>query len=314
VDAVLDRLPSDGPPPDWPAATAVRDLEQVADWPGALRLLVRLPDRAWEDVRLAGTAVPGYLRWWLSTHPVLDGRRPDRLRRPGPGPLQGLYEPVDAAPELLDRLRPPATVEDVLADVDGAVDLLHRLGDPARTVRPTVLRTVYARLAEVLDGLDVDPPERVRVFPDRVVADAVVLDAPWLQPLVRSDVVPAGGRPASVADLLDLPLASEVVEGTPAGRPVAARRWAEVPGAGLAAARLGLDELTGEVAVDERLAVRGTPVRWWPGDPDRVDGTPGSLGRALAWRAGRWDLRQALAEAFAHPDGVPDLAAEDAAG
>ena len=33
-----------------------------------------------------------------------------------------------------------------------------------------------------------------REQPDRVVEDAVVLDAPWLQPLVRAAVVPAGGE------------------------------------------------------------------------------------------------------------------------
>jgi hypothetical protein len=68
--------------------------------------------------------------------------------------------------------------------------------------------------------------------------------------------------------------------------------------------------------VDERLAVDGTPVPWWPGEPepDLVDGSPASLGRALAWRTGRWDLRQALAEAFAHPDRALDLVAEDSIG
>lgn len=314
ADAALNRLPPDAPPPEWPALTAVRDLELVGDWPAALGLLAALPAAAWDDVVLDGTAVPGYLRWWLSTHPVLGGRRPDRLRRPGPGPLQGLYEPADADPALLDLLRPPATLDDVLAVPDGAVDLLHRLGDPHRTVRPALLATVHARLAEALDGLDVDPPARVRVAPDRVVEDAVVLDAPWLQPLVRAAVVPAGGRPGPVADLLDLPLASELVRDRPAAPSGAVRRWAELPGAGLAAARLGVDELTGDVAVDERLAVGGRPVPWWPGEPDLVDGSPGALGRALAWRTGRWELRQALAEAFAAPDRALDLAAEDAIG
>jgi hypothetical protein len=312
LDAVLDRLPAGAPPPEWPAVTAVRDLDLVADWPAALRLLVDLPAAAWDDVQLGGRALPGYLRWWLSTHAVLGGQRPDRLRRPGPGPLQGLYEPADVVPALLDRLRPPATVQDVLADVDGAADLLHRLGDRDRTVGWPVLRTVYAQVAQALDGVAVEPPRRVRVAPGRVVTDAVVLDAPWLQPLVPRPVVPAGGHPAAVADLLDLPLASEVVGGAvPAssGRP---RRWAELPGAELAAARLDLDDLPGEVAVDERLAVGDRRVRWWPGEPDLVDGSPGSLGRALAWRTRRWELRQALTEAFAHPDGALDLAAEDA--
>jgi hypothetical protein len=45
-----------------------------------------------------------------------------------------------------------------------------------------------------------------------------------------------------------------------------------------------------------------------------VDGTPAALGRALAWREGAWSMRQALSEAFAHPDRAAELAAEDAVG
>jgi hypothetical protein len=308
---MLDRLPPDGPPPTWPSLTAVRDLELVRDWPRALPLLAALPAQAWADVVLDGTTVPGYLRWWLSTHPVLGGMRPDRLRAPDSVELQGLYEPAPAGPAVLDLLRPPRTVADVLADADGAIDLLERLGDPARAVRPEVLRTIYARLAAALDGIDVDPPDRVRVGPDRVVEDAVVLDAPYLLPLVRGPVLAAGGAPGAVADLLDLPLASEQVHGevTGGGRRT---RWAELPGAALAAARLGADELAGEVVVDDGLTVAGRPVGWWPDGPvDHVDGTPAALGRALAWRVGAWPLRQALTEAFAFPDRGHELAAED---
>ncbi|MGY1601783.1 sacsin N-terminal ATP-binding-like domain-containing protein [Geodermatophilus sp. SYSU D00815] len=312
TDAVLDRLPPGALPPRWPALTAVRDLELVVDWAGALPLLAALPTPAWADVHLDDVAVPSYLRWWLSTRPVLGGRRPDRLRDPRAPELQGLYEPAEADPALLDLLRPPATVGDVLADVDAALDLLERLGDPARTVRPHVLRTVHARLAEALDGVDVPPPERVRVAPDRVVEDAVVLDAPWVQPLVDAPLVPAGGAPEAVADLLDLPLASELVSGRPDGAPQRRLPWRDVPGAALAAARLGVDELDGEVAVHAPLTVGGRPVAWWPGaDADAVDGTSDALGRALAWRAAAWPLRQALAEAFAHPDRAGRLAAED---
>ena len=240
VDAVLDRLPPDAPPPAWPPLVAVRDLELVRDWRRALPLLAATPAAARADVLLGGVPVPSYLRWWLSTHPVLDGARPDRLRHPDSVELQGLYEPAAGTAAVLHLLRPPATVDDVLADVDGAIDLLDRLGDPARTVRPEVLRTVHARLAAALDGVDVDPPDRVRVAPDRVVADAVVLDAPYLQPLVDEPVVPAGGAAGAVADLLDLPLASEKVRAsvTGGGR---RQRWAELPGAPLAAARLGVD-------------------------------------------------------------------------
>jgi hypothetical protein len=317
ADAVLDRLPADAPPPSWPPLTAVRDLELVADWAGALPLLAALPTEAWADVVVGGVAVPGYLRWWLAGHPVLSGRRPDRVRHPEAVELQGLYEAADADPALLDLLRPPASVDDVLADVDGALDLLDRLGDPRRTMAPALLRTVHARLAAALDGVDVDPPDRVRVAPDRVVpaAQALVLDAPWLQPLVGSALVPAGGAPGAVADLLDLPLAGEVVQARVESRPARRVRWADVPGAGLAAARLGLPELPGEVAVHEPLRAGGRAVPWWPGDGvDHVDGTPAALGRALAWRTGAWPLRQALAEAFAHPDRAAALAAEDAVG
>ncbi|SFL34124.1 sacsin N-terminal ATP-binding-like domain-containing protein [Geodermatophilus ruber] len=321
ADAVLDRLPADAPPPRWPAVTAVRDLELVEDWPRALPLLAAAPAEAWADVPLDGVPVPGYLRWWLSTHRVLDDRRPDRLRHPESRELQGLYEPARAGAELLALLRPPATVADVLADVDGAVDLLDRLGNFARTVPPAVLRTVYARLAAALDGVDVDPPERVRVAPDRVVdaGDAVVLDAPWLQPLVDAALVPAGGTPGAVADLLDLPLAGEVVRAAVESRPSRVVRWVELPGAELAAARLGRSllegaaVLEGEVALHDRLRVGGRAVPWWAEDGVfHVDGSPAALGRALAWRAGAWPLRQALAEAFACPDRAAELAAEDA--
>jgi hypothetical protein len=66
------------------------------------------------------------------------------------------------------------------------------------------------------------------------------------------------------------------------------------------------------VAFHDRLTVGGRAVAWWPGaDLDHVDGTHDALGRALAWRAGAWPLRQALAEAFAHPDRAAELAAED---
>jgi hypothetical protein len=314
ADAVLERLPLDAPPPEWPPLTAVRDLELVADWRRALPLLAAAPAEARADVVLSGVSVPGYLRWWLTTHRVLDGERPDRLRHPEGAELQGLYEPLSASRDLLELLRPPATVDDVLSDVDGAIDLLDRLGDPARTVRPDVLGTVYARLAVALDGIDVDPPDRVRVAADRVVENAVVLDAPYLQPLVDSPVVPAGGAPGAVADLLDLPLASERVDPpVPAGgRRI---RWADLPGAALAAARLGALELSGEVAVHDELTVDGRPVTWWPGDEvDHVDGSPAALGRALAWRARAWSRRQALAEAFAFPDRAAELAAEDAVG
>jgi hypothetical protein len=315
ADAVVDRLPPGAPPPRWPELTAVRDLELVVDWQRALPLLAALPAAARDDVLVDGVRAPGYLRWWLRTHPVLGGRRPDRLRSPDGSELQGLYEPAEAPDEVLDLLAPPASIADVLADVDGALDLLDRLGDPALRVRPEVLQTVYARLATALDGVDAHLPEAVRVGPDRVAEDAVVLDLPWLQPLVDRPLVPAGGAPGAVADLLDLPLASEVVRAVLDSRPVALTAWADLPGAGLAAARLGVDRLDGEVAVHRPLVVGGREVAWWlDGSGPAVDGSPGALGRALAWTHGAWHRRQALAEAFAEPGRAELLAAEDGVG
>jgi hypothetical protein len=285
-------------------------------------MLAALPAEARADVEFDGVAVPGYLRWWLRTRHVLDGQRPDRLRSPDAPELQGLYEPAQAPPEVLELLAPAASVADVLADPDAAVDLLDRLGDPARTVRADVLRTVYGRLAAALDGMDVAAPVRVRVAPGRIAdperEQVLVLDVPWLYPLVDGALVPAGGAPGPVADLLDLPLAGEELSATVDGRPDRTVRWAELPGAALAAARLGVAELTGEVGMHDRLTAGGRPVPWWPGDDgggaDHVDGSPEALGRALAWRAGAWPLRQALAEAFAHPDRSAGLAAEDGVG
>ncbi len=313
ADVVLDRLPAGTPPPAWPSLTAVRDLDLVADWARALPLLAALPAETRADLDLGGTVVPAPLRWWLRTHRVLAGRRPDRLRHPGSDELAGLYDPADAPADVLALLAPPATLDDVVADVDDALDLLDRLADPRRTVTPAALRVAYARLAAALDGVDVEPPERVRVAADRVVADAVVLDAPWLLPLLDLPVVPSGGDPGAVADLLDLPLASHMCTDRVTSRPARSVRWADVPGAGLAAARLGLPVLRGQVQLHDRLVAGTVPVTWWPGGdgPDAADGSPAGLGRALAWRHGAWARRAALTEAFDGADPVV-LAAEDA--
>jgi hypothetical protein len=64
--------------------------------------------------------------------------------------------------------------------------------------------------------------------------------------------------------------------------------------------------------------VSGVAVEWWPiGPVDHVDRAAGTraLGRALAWRMGRWDLRAAAVEALAaSPEDRQRLQAEDTAG
>jgi hypothetical protein len=95
-----------------------------------------------------------------------------------------------------------------------------------------------------------------------------------------------------------------------------------VPGVALAAERCGGSVPGGEVAEHDPVTVTGgVAVGWWPGSdgpgggPDAVSRAAGAgaLGRALAWRLGRWDCRAAAAEAFARPDEADDLRAEDAA-
>jgi hypothetical protein len=317
MEAVLDRLPEQRVPPRLGTFVAVRDLDLVVDWDRALPLLAGIDPTA--DAQLGDGShiqVPSYTTWWLSTHRTFRGRRPDRLRAPTATDLDGLYDVADADPDTLSRLGVAHSLDEVLADPDRALDLLDRLGDPDRTVPAATLRTVYPRLALVLEDA-ADPPDRVRVGAATTVPreEAVVLDLPYLLPLLGDErtPVPADEAPGPVADLLDLPLAGELL-GPLAPDPGPARTlsWAEVPGAELAAARCGGPVPNATVAVHERLTVGGTPVRWWPdAETDHTDGSPYTLGRALAWRLGAWSARAAAVEALTDPDD-PTLRAEDA--
>jgi len=326
-DAVFDRLPPSSTPTRLTGLVAVRDLDLVRPerWEAALRLLADLPGDVFADavVIVSGgepISVPSYTRWWLAMHPVLNGRRPDRLRDPDADQLDGLFDIADIPADVLRLVRCLSTIPEALADPDTALEMLARLGEPDRTVRADVLTDLYPRLADALKGIDVDPPELVRVAPGRTVDrdHAVVLDAPHLLPLLDRTPVPAAGHAAAVADLLDLPLATEIISATITSTAASVSDWAAVPGAAVAARRLGIASLAGRVARHDPLLVSGgAVVSWWPEhDLDHVDLAAGvaALGSALAWRFGRWALRTALAEAFAHPDDGARLDAEDGAG
>ncbi len=318
----LDDVLGD-PPAMLEELTAVRDLEFVAaqSWDAALGLLATVPLRAAITtdavVGPGGRRVPSYTRWWLARHRVLAGRRPRDLRVRTAGELAGLYDAAPGADAELQRLLGCRTsLDEVLADADGALDLLDRLGNPDRRCPPAVLRVAYRRLAAVVP--DAEPPTEVRVAPDLVVpaADAVVLDMPYALPLLGPLHPIPGGRP--VAELLDLPLASELSRGTPDGDVASEQPWSVVEGVALAAARLAGDPPDAAVVRRHGLTVNGVPVDWWPvGSADHVDASAGAdaLGRALAWRMGRWDLRAAAVEALAAaPAERQRLRAEDAAG
>ncbi len=327
-DAVLDRLPDTDVPPLLTGPVAVRDLELVRPdrWPAALVLLATEPLRTavlTPAVAVlpdgARVEVTSYTRWWLATHPVLDGRRPDRMRVRAATDLAGLYDEADVDTGLAALLGVRSGIDDVLADADGARDLLARLADSGRTAPAAVLPDLYPRIARSLAGLAVDRPAGVRVDPDRVVerSRVVVLDAPYLLPVLDASVVPGGDDPEEVADLLGVDLASQ-------RRPSAGVtststetvRWADVPGAELAARRCGGSVPAGRVARHEGLRVAGVAVPWWPdGDVDHIDAGAGpqALGRAVAWRLGRWDRRAAAAEALDRPGDAARLVAEDAA-
>jgi hypothetical protein len=267
----------DGPdqePPSAPSSMgAVRDLDLVADWSAAWPLLAADREVRAALVRLPGEPVP-YTAWWLARHGRLAGRRPRAWRLPGPAAGGGLAALYDPAPVDLDAgfLTAIGVRTDLrVADAAEADDLLARLADPARAVPVGAALAAHTALGEAVDArsvdvADVDPPERVRTAAGGVVtADPdrdptpVVLDRPWLLPALEpSCVVPVAARVAApLAELLDLPLASDVVHGE-VRSPGAATAWLSLPAAVVWAAAAGRALPDGEVVVHERLRVAVT--------------------------------------------------------
>jgi hypothetical protein len=205
-----------------------------------------------------------------------------------------------------------------VADTADAADLVTRLGDPERTPDAALTWACYAELADaVLAGRvevgELDPPERLRAADGSVLdADrAVLLDRSWLAPALPPGETVAGRLDVdgveALADLLDLPLASEVVAGRvvdpgggagsaaagsggaadpagsggPAGREVA---WAALPEVVAACAVLRVPVPDGSLWLHERLTVElsrpevrrlDVPVwwqdnRWHASDPVRA--------------------------------------------
>ncbi len=294
-----------------PEFVAVRDLEFVADWPGALRLLAEPPLRAAvvESARAVladgrTVTVPSYTAWWLRRHPVLDGRRPGELCMGDE--LAGLYDP---APRGLDAgiaraLGVRTTVAALLAEPDGPAELLDRMADPGRAISRERLRALWDALSRV-EELEVEPPDRVRALvdgePEVVPAeDAIVVDRPDALPLLRGQ--PLLPVPVHLADALELSTAGDavpgVIESSGSERPVPAVAREVLPGA------------PATYVHHERLVVDGQEIPWWYEDGVVHASGPAGLARGLAWACGRWADRLLAEAVLRDPDALPLLLAE----
>ncbi|MGH3517216.1 MAG: sacsin N-terminal ATP-binding-like domain-containing protein [Haloechinothrix sp.] len=292
---------------------AVRDLDLVDEdaWPAALRLLAGQPD-TWRAL-----AEPdGHAGWWIARYGLLGGAPPRQWRLPDCTELAGLYEPV---PELGLRrdVLVAAGVRDGLsvADPGDAADLIDRLADATLRPHPGVVLRAHTRLAELasnpetdLSGLD--PPDAVRALDGSVVdaEQASVLDEPWLLEVAdHGRLVGCAGGVAALAELFDLPLASEVTSGEVVSSGDVAS-WSDLAAVRLAADLLGVPVPDGGVCTHAQLTVgvdgaRRT-ARWWV-DPDQgihAEDSVAGLARAFAHAVGRWELRQVIAELLADPE------------
>ncbi len=144
--------------------------------------------------------------------------------------------------------------------------------------------------------------------------DALVLDAPWLLPVWPPErlVAPRDHADApALAEVLDLPLASEETAGVPDddGEFV---EWSALPALVEVADLLDLPVPDGGVVVHPDLRVHGRAVPWWcepladspgtpPGTVHAADSTEG-LARAFAWAAGRWSDRAMVVALLEEPE------------
>jgi hypothetical protein len=269
----------EGPPT---RLVAVRDLDLVADdaWPAALALLA-----GERDTRAALTAPGSYTAWWLGRHARIGGHRPAHWRLPTATDLASLYDPPpgDALPDEAVLAAIGVRADLRVPDTSTAADLLARLADPDRTPDVALAAEAYAELADAVadgrvDPVDLELPERVRAL-DGSVADvdvAMVLDRPWLAAVLPAGELATGGDPTALAELLDLPLASDVVvaEVEGAGRTV---RWAALAEIVVACHTLEMPVPEGELTVHDELWVH-------------VKRPDSGRFRVPAWRdaSGRW--------------------------
>ena len=270
-------------------------------WPQALELMARTPALRQAVLRPARLALadggqltlPSATAWWLGRAPVLADECPADLVTGDDSALAGLFDafdPRDAGAlandsEFLIALGLKTTALDLFAAAGGPDEVLDRLADPSRTVSRSQLTDLYCTLAEV-PADRVSPPDQLRATLDGelVVAEAddvVVVDAPDLLPLlVGRPYLPIPLRFATaLADLLDLDLASEVID---AGVDEAG----EVRDVPEAVRALLPDAPSTYVEHDDLILADGTEVDWRVADGVVHTSTFDGLARGLAWAAG----------------------------
>ncbi|MGH3625396.1 MAG: sacsin N-terminal ATP-binding-like domain-containing protein, partial [Sciscionella sp.] len=112
----------------------------------------------------------------------------------------------------------------------------------------------------------------------------------------------------ALAELLDLPLASEHVDAemSSRGEPVG---WAELGAVTLACELLGVEVPEGTIEVHDELTVAGRQVSWWVDDEGapHAEDSPEGLARALAWVLGRWPDRHLLTAVLTEGDATAFL-------
>ena len=204
------------------------------------------------------------------------------------------------------------SLADLLAEPGGPDELLARLADPARPVSRPQLRALWAALATADGAL-----ARSCVTPSIRCGPSAGPRSCWPTPTTcSSSTPPTCGRcwPTSrwcsprtqlagrLADLLDLPLASEEIAGTldSAGqrRPVPSIVAAVVPDA------------PSHYQAHDKLTVDGIELPWRYLDGEIHAASPAGLGCALAWQAGQWTRRHLLTALLADPDGADRVLAD----
>jgi hypothetical protein len=301
-------------PADTFAAVPDLDLVDPDAWPAALALLAG--DRSTRDALRPTASGHSYTGWWLARHARVQGRPPRAWRTPDADDLAGLYDPIPVPlpSDVAGDIGVLRTLEDAAAD---PAELLRRWADGGRTVPPeTVPALTAALIAALADGPDVELPDGVRTLSGEVAAagSAAVLDVAWLAQVADpARVVAGGGDPETVAEVLDLPLASETFRHPLDARSTGGRSatLGEIDGGARCLALCRRSDLADRpVRVVAGLAVTGPaadgavpersaiPVHWWRDGGDLLlDGSPDGIGRAVAWLAGRWGDRHTLVAA-----------------